>query len=80
MCENDRVKRNQQTNKNMNTTETILAAKTLTYDAAEDVVYADGRNVGGADVMTREVMLSLTDKSYHEDSDEALFDAIFAAE
>lgn len=65
------------TNNNMTAKNAILSAKKLRYDAEQDIVFADGKNVGGADVMTREIMLKLVDESWHKDSDETLFDAIF---
>jgi hypothetical protein len=61
-------------------TETILRAHKLTYRASEDELYADGIHVGGADTLTRDLMLQLTDKSWHDSDDEALFSAIVEIE
>jgi len=56
--------------------EKILAAEELTYDPATDTLFADGVEVGTADTMTRELMLALADESWHDASDEDLFEAL----
>lgn len=60
----------------MTAQEKILAAAKLTYDNETDTLYADGVEVGSADTMTRELMLKLSDESWHNDDDETLFGAL----
>lgn len=57
----------------------IIDAEELSYDAEIDTLYADGVEVGNADTMTRELMLTLADESCHTDDDETLFDALVIA-
>lgn len=59
----------------MNANEINLTTAILTYNQAEDELYADGVHIGGADALTRELMLARLDESWHGDSDETLFDA-----
>ncbi len=65
------------TNIIMITTEAkIKAAKKLTYRVSTDELFADGKLVGGASDLTRDLMLARADESWHNDDDETLFDAL----
>jgi hypothetical protein len=54
----------------------IKSAARLTYDPTTDTLSADGCAVGGADALTREMMLEMIDESSSGDDDEALFDSL----
>jgi hypothetical protein len=58
------------------TTAAIITAEDLTYDPETDTLFADGVEVGTAETMTRELMLKLADESWHDASDEDLFDVL----
>lgn len=61
----------------MSTTEkTLRAAKTLSYNPDTDELFADGKLVGGASDLTREVMLARLSEpaEYADASDETIFD------
>ena len=47
-----------------------------TYNPETDELFADGRLVGGADYLTREMMLALLSDEHDDDSDETLFDLV----
>jgi hypothetical protein len=59
-------------------TEGLTAAKTLSYNPDTDELFADGKLVGGASDLTRDIMLArLADPAEHaDDSDETLFDLV----
>jgi len=62
-------------------TAAIKAASTLAYNPETDELFADGKLVGGASDLTRDLMLDrLTDPDdYAEDSDETIFDLVVEA-
>ncbi len=63
----------------MTTKEKIIAAKELAYDADIDALYADGKLLGGASDLTRDMMLARLDDQDGElsdASDETLFDYV----
>lgn len=59
----------------------IAAASTLSYNPNTDELFADGKYVGGASDLTRDLMIAhLDDDEDHEgDSDETLFDMCVSA-
>jgi hypothetical protein len=63
---------------NITAEEALRNAKTLSFDPSTGELFADGKMVGSASSLTREIMLSrLTDPSEHaEASDETLFDEL----
>ena len=54
----------------------LVAAQKLTYDVHNDELYADDILIGRATDFSRRAMLKRADVSWHEDSDECLFDAL----
>ena len=62
----------------MNIDQTLRNARAITYSADSDELYADGKLVGSASDLTREIMLArlAAPDEHAEDSDEALFDLI----